>query len=654
VGELATRRVGYQPQQAAGGDFGLTERSTPQDQDGLERRDDDKKFADQITTWFSDSARQTDVWRQQAIESYEFVSGQQWRAEDLDELGGRPCLTINKILGPVLFLLGVQRQKRTDVTLLPATGGDSVKGAQLMTALLKYIARASRENQLDDTIFADKIITGLGYRKVVLDYTHDPDGLPAWERPHPLSIFGDPNWFDLGWDAAEYVIHAMWMTRQAAQDQFPEFHEQIASQFGEWLSENSSRFGSDAGTGEGAGDSWSAERLFWDPDTQRIRLLECWYRRRLNVTVVRNQVTGDVSGDPDKVKALRARLKAMPHAAGDFQFFKRPVSMVRRAYVLNSLLLEDEPSPFDAPEFPIWPTVGYYFWRNPFGVVHPMKDPQREKNRRRSTIVEIVQKMPLGGFFNKRADGAKSEDIRKFGAGEVAEIPYENTPPQRIPPPELPQTLVWLEQQADRDVEDVSQIHRELLGNTTQKTVSGKAIEARQRGGMTTQEPLLESFLTDKEPAIKFMVRAIQQYMPVAKALRILGTLAAREQQAAAAAPPPVAGQPAQPGTVGPILQDPGADVVRLLQDAMLAEYDVAVDASKPWETTVQMAMWDSVREIMREFPGYIPPEVAVDKARDAGIIGEDDAMKILAYAQQKLAAEQGAAPPPRPAPRVR
>lgn len=620
-----------------------------QDQDGLQKKDDAKKFADQVTQWFTDSARQTDLWRQRAIESYEFVSGQQWRAEDIDELAGRPTLTINKILGPVLFLMGVQRQKRTDVTLLPATGGDSNHGAQLMTALVKYISRASRENVLDDIIFSDKIITGLGYRKVVLDYTREPDGLPAWERPHPLSIFGDPNWFDQGWDAAEYVIHALWMTRQQAQDQFPEYHEEINSQFGEWLSEMSSRFGSDAGTGEGAGDSWSADRLFWDPDSQRIRLLECWYKRRIQVSVVRNQITGEVSGDPDKVKTLRKRLDAMPQAAGDFQFFKRPVTLVRRAYVLNQLLLEDEESPFNDPTFPIFPTVGYYFWRNPFGVVEPMKDPQREKNRRRSTIVEIVQKMPLGGFFNKRSDGAKSEDIRKFGTGEVAEIPYENTPPQRIQPPELPQTLVWLEQQADRDVEDVSQIHRELLGNTTQKTVSGKAIEARQRGGMTTQEPLLESFILDKEPAIKFMVRAIQQYMPVAKALRILGTLATREAQAAAAAGQP--GQPAQPGPVASVMQDPSVDVVRVLQDAMLAEYDIAVDASKPWETTVQMAMWDSVREIMQQFPGYIPPEVAVNKARDAGIIGEDDAMKILAFAQQKMAAEQAGAPAP-PMPR--
>ena len=632
MGELATRRVGYTGTAVTGGDAGSTDRTTLQDQDGATTRDDDRKFVDQVTTWFSDSARQTDAWRRDAIESYEFVSGKQWTDEDVHALGGRPTLTINKVLAPVLFLMGVQRQQRREVMLVPAAGGATVRDAEVMSALLKHVSRQSGEDTLDDRIFADKIVTGLGYRKVILDVTEEPEGLPRWERPHPLSIFADPNWFDLGWDAAEYVLHAIWMTRQQAQDQFPEYHEEIARLFGEWLSETSTRLGSAAGTGDSTGDSWSNERLFWDQDTQRIRLLEAWYKRRLRVTVARNTVSGEVTGDPEKVRTLQDRLAQVPTAAGEIEFMKRPVTLVRRAYVLQHLLLEDAPSPFDAPQFPIFPTVGYYFWRDPFGIVTPMKDPQREKNRRRSTIVEIVQKMPLGGFFNKKADGAKSEDIRKFGAGEVAEIPYEGTMPTRITPPELPQTLVWLEQQADRDVEAVSQIHAELLGSTTQKTVSGRAIEARQRGGMTTQQPLLESFVRDKQPAVRFMIKAIQQYLPVAKALRILGVQAARPELSTA--------------PLRDMMQDPTQDVLQILQDAMLADYDVAIDASKPWEPTVQLAVWESISALAQQFPGAIPPDVLVNKAKDAGLLSEDDAAKILAATQAPPALPGGGPAP--------
>jgi hypothetical protein len=628
--EASQRQFGYQPSVVTGGATSRT-----QDEEGADTPDGRRKFVAQVHEWYRNSARTTQTWRTRAIESYQFAGNEQWDQDDLSTLDNatvqRPHLVINKILSPILLLAGMQRQARTQATLLPFSG-QNPRGAELMSLLLKYVSKQSHERKKDSRIFLDKIITGLGYWKIVMDYEVEPDGRPDWTRAHPLSIYADPNWFDQEWSDAEYVIHATWFTRPKAQDRWSMYHEEIAKQFGEWLTEGGVVIGNNGGTAESAGDSWSGERLFWDPDTQRIRVLETWYKRRVTVTVARNSIDGQIEGDQDRVKSLRDRARRYPAETEHFQFIERPVTQIRVATVLNDLLLSDESSPFDEAQFPIFPATAYYFWQNPFGIVEPLKDPQRQKNKTRSTTVEIIHRMPISGFFNRKIGGAKTEDIENFANGSGAQIPYEDIMPTAIKPPELPQTLVFLDQKCDQEMAEIIST-RALAPAAPGYTTSAKHVEAIQRPGVVSQEPLIDSFRDDKEPAIKFMVKAIQQYMPVSKAIRILGTMAARDKT----------------GQVQGMLTSVGDDVQTILQDAMLAEYDTVIDDTKPWEPSLRMTMFNTLREIAREYPGFIPPEVLISRGQEAGIIDEDDAAKILAFANARIQAEMGGGMPPPP-----
>lgn len=574
--------------------------------------------------WFEQSHRAFDRWRAEALESRRFVSGEQWSDGDLERMKSstRPALVINKILPRVLFLSGMQRSQRMEPEILPQESGDS-RHAELMGTLLKHFGALSHEPVVDSRVFMHKIVDGLGYWKVTWSYDYDLEGQLRWERVDPLAIFPDPNWLDQGWEAAEYAIHATWLTLAQATHEWPEHRQAIRAQFGEWLNESVGGTRSGYGAGEFAGDSLSGERAFWDRETQRIRLLEVWYKQRVKVPAA--LVGEEIITDPERVALLKLVVERDPSARAEVRFVRVPICRVRVAYLLDDVLLSDAPSPYDEPCFPLFPDLGYYWTGRPFGIVEPLKDLQREKNKRRSTIIEMIMRAALSGWYNPASGGAKTADLENYAAGLGKIINYQTTKPEPIKAPELPQTLVFLDTQADRDMDSVSNIHAELLGTTTQRTVSGRAIRARQESGLIVQEPLLEGFAQAKEPAVRFAVGLIRQLLSPPRALRILGTRARRD-------------------TAGPeaemLQQMELADVLDLLQGAFDERYDVVV-GQKPFQPSSGQQKWQVIAEMLAQFGEWIPPEVAASAAVGAGLLSEEEGQQTVQWIKMKLGMEQ-------------
>jgi hypothetical protein len=158
--------------------------------------------------------------------------------------------------------------------------------------------------------------------------------------------------------------------------------------------------------------------------------------------------------------------------------------------------------------------------------------------------------------------------------------------------------------------------------------VSARAIEARQRSGLTVQEPLLESFVQDKEPAVRFAISLIQQFMPIPTALRILGNIVARSPEMPAA---------------GMIAQSPYEELRALLSDAFSTKYDALV-GTKPFEPSIQIQRWNVLSELAQTYQGQIPPDVLVEAARDAGLLSESTAARTLAHVQKMQALQDATA----------
>ena len=577
--------------------------------------------------WYMQTWRADESWRSHALTARRYVSGEQWREEDLElrRKTRRPALVINKILPRVLFLQGQQRAQREEPKLLPFEGGDA-RACELMGALYKYEGTKCREPVVDSRVFDDKIVTGLGFWKVSWPTTGENlEGDLVWERVDPLAVFPDPHWHDNGWENARYVIQATWFTLEEAIERWPDHEEEIKHQYGEWLNGGTSATTATSGSGEAAGDSLAAERPFWDAETQRFRVLEVWYRMRVTVDAVQFGETGEISTDPKKVAMIGQVVAQQPEMAAAFTPLQMPVTRVFVAHCTDGVLLDDQPTPYEAQEFPIFPTRGYYWERVPFGVVKPIVPLQDEVNVRRSAIIEMTQKATNSGWQTHETQGPKKADLEQHAAGAGKVLVHRGTPAEQIEPPQIPQTLGFLERSAGQDMDHVSNINAELLGTSSQRTVSGRALQRRQASAMVVQEPLLESFRQDKEPAVKFAIACIKQFLSPAKAVRILGTMVRRQPE-------------------GPLAQQMEGmelfEVRELLQGTFSQDFDVVV-SSQPFDPSMQVARWQQIAEMFQQFGAYIPPDVIVSAAKNAGLITEEEAQKTLAFAQQRMALDQ-------------
>lgn len=595
---------------------------------------DHEQKVEKLRRWFRDSWTAFEPWRDDAVESYEFVGNRQWDDADIKRLATRANLTINQILAPVLWLTGMQRQQRQEVKVFPFESGD-VRMAELMHGLVKHVELRSRSAAVDSHVFQDKTITGMGFWKLMVDFTNGPEGELRWFRVNPLTVFPDPNFLECGWENAKYVSHGYFRDLGEMIDEFPEHEEAIRQKFGDWMNSTShtgSRLWSDS-SAEEAGDAFTSERTFWDAETQRCRVVETWYAESIRAKVLLDLQTLETTRlEDDEAKQVEAAM-----AQGVTQnaiVIERPIREVRVCKILDDVLLSEAPSPFDSPKFPILPALGHYFWKFPYGNVEYQKDPQREFNKRRSTLTDLTTRMAHSGMLNHASEGAKTKEITEFFNGNGAVINYKSVPPTSVDPPTLDQTLVYLERANRDEISRVVNINTELLGQGSQRTVSGRAIEARQRSGMVVQEPMLDSFELEKQNCIEFLIEVIPKFITPARARRILGSIAIRQPEL------PAAQLMAQMGG-----GEGEAELQELLSGAYSTKFDVVVK-SVPYEPSLQAQRWQILLELMQSAPTLpdgtpsIPIDLMAEAARDAGLLTKDMAQRIIANVQRAMQAQ--------------
>lgn len=592
----------------------------------MTRGGDKKEKQEQYGRWLADSFRATREFRGEVVKMLKALGGDPWPEEARAKLEAenRPVLSINKMLPKILIVSGIQRRSRQEPVLLPMETND-VEAVLAMNTLLHWAEQTKNCGyHIDSRVFLDKISVGQGWWKYYVDFDEDIEGIIRIKRRHPLAIFADPYWWDEGWEEARFVGDGQWLTKGEVRNKYGQSEEDIEGLLRVDWNEG---FPEIVGvSGELVGDSLAQESLWFDKETKRIREIELWYKERISVTVavLKDQATGQVEivDDPEQVKLIKEEVQGLsPEMQQQISFVKRNVPRVRVARLVGGRLMEDEESPYDIQEFPIFPALGYYFWKQPQGMAQLMYDLQLTSNKQRSAMYEIMTRMPLSGWYNKKLGGADPEMIEAFAHGVGVQIPYETEPPKEIKGPEMPMSLLHLDRASTADMSEVVNVNAEMSGMATQKTISGRAVEMRQRGGVITQELLFDTFYEEKKRTVKFLVGLIKQFVSPERAFRIMGS------------------QP-QDQLQDPAMQQLMSNEERIrqaLDRSFDLEYDLEI-SQKPFEPSMKMAMFETLKDIAKEFgAGSVPPDALADAAVDAGIISKQLGLRIKTYVQQQM-----------------
>lgn len=513
--------------------------------------------------------------RADRLEDFKFNLGgeHQWDPKDVAKLKEeqRPVLSFNLTAPIVNFIAGYQQEREQDYRAYPR-GADDEHLGRILTAQMRYAMDACRGAHTLHRGFRTGLIGGQSVFEVAHSYNYTDDLL---EGDVSIDLLEHDTWghepgarrYDR--NDAKYQFKLIWMDQEEAERQWPEHAASLAQGLKkDWLREDPTMTGV---------PTQLIEQLV-DYDHDRIRVLQYWYRVPVEVALVVDLRTGDVrrfasereaeaeirriydtAGATaasfyaiEKAKSQSAlihrqtgaihtfrdpshaeqaldtlRKQAGAQAAGDFDLIVRPTTALRVSNVTAWELLDDKPSPKGAD------------WRYPFvpftvyqdtddlnaikGVIRDIKDPQREVNWHHSTMLDTLMRGPKGGVWLNKAEHVDIEKVKRdyARAGFVGE--YVGQPPIPVTPQPLGQGDAEMLQFGISSIMQIANVNAEMMGQTTQKTVSGRAIQSRQAGGLVGIGSIFTNWAETKTLIGQLLVRCIQQYYSPEKMDRILG-----------------------------------------------------------------------------------------------------------------------------------
>lgn len=215
---------------------------------------------------FDSSVETTRNARRESEIHRDYYDGKQWSDEEIEKLKqrGQPAITDNRIKDKIEYLLGMERQTRTDPKAFPRTPEDD-PGADAATDALRYIADCNHFQQVKSGVFENMCVEGFGGCEVIA--IDDPKGenkkiLQRYIRWDRLYFDGHSLLRDFSDSRFQGIVK--WMDLDEAKTAYPELGELF-----------------DAGM---SGSFWTSETYddqprWFDRTRKRVQILEHYYKQ---------------------------------------------------------------------------------------------------------------------------------------------------------------------------------------------------------------------------------------------------------------------------------------------------------------------------------------------------------------------------------------
>lgn len=594
----------------------------------------------------------TELARLKWIRDYDMAegNGKQWLRGDRDrvEKTGRPALEFNQILPQVELVTGMQRGLNLDFSALPR-GLEDRRLGEIATATLKAATEFGRIPRITDKVFDDGTICGLGVWEV-LHTTDDSDDM-VWgditvSRINPLAFIWDPWATDPDMQDGLFMGKATWLSIDDFKARYP--GKEHLARPGEWLARSRNHINSSQHLGTGP----NLMRELFDTETGRIRLLTMWHKVHSTIQLIVDMETGQVqevkskdqgemtlaqlaelhgreqtahldiisqdetsvivdkqTGQPIPADAQGTPLQyAEPQAALDYidnlskqagmEVYERFAVVKRKARVPEWTemvwweTLDQGKTPHNDRLYPYVPYISRQYSDDPesiMGIVRNLHDPQDEYNKRYSNVLAHLNSSAHSGWLNRKTGGASKPQLELMGSKPGIVVEFASLAPTQIRPVELSSGHFAMLQHGERSILRISGINAELVGQTTQATVSGRAIRARQEGGATILKPRFRNFEEAQLDLARMLLSRIQQYYPVEKMRRIIGVTELSTNLGAQ-------GQPlfSDPRTGQPI---PDEEVANVLSTMKNTRFDLVL-ALSPQTATERQAQFEQATQL--------------------------------------------------------
>ena len=500
----------------------------------------DEDLFELLKGWYKTDYKANSAWYAEAQTDYGFEAGDQWKEDEVSALdeAERLHVTMNRVKPTVDVICGMEVTNRQEVQYIPRTTTAALPQVDPQTKQpipqnpsdddsevnegYTEVARWARDNcdaeDEESDAFRDVVICGMAWTSTEMDYESEPDGKIVVNRKDPL---------DMGWDstatkrnlddAKRFYETKRDISANDARAMFPEFD--LASLHAGWAFE--------AKIGEGYDHDREIARNYGNKNLNNEQ------RSKVTMVVVQwcevhteYEVINPADGQPITLDAKKFRkIKKAAKEAGQQLTHRQVKAKKWMQATLGNKLLETGPAPCDHSSS--FRCITGYRDRNKrqwYGIVRPMRDPQKWANKFFSVALEQIATSGKGLMAEQNAfvddksaerDWAKTGNIAWLKTGAIGKVAPKPQPP-------LLTGLAELMQLSLSGIRDVTGVNQETLGNADRGQAASLEYQRRQ-AGVTILAAFFDNLRRYRKEQGRVLLYFIQNYISDGRIVRIVG-----------------------------------------------------------------------------------------------------------------------------------
>tara|TARA_R110000765_G_scaffold385044_2_gene476790 strand:+ start:2258 stop:4060 length:1803 start_codon:yes stop_codon:yes gene_type:complete len=415
-----------------------------------------------LVQWFDDAEEASKAARTASEKARDYYDGKQLTATEIQALEkrGQPVTIYNRIRPKIDFLLGLEKQSRSDPKAFPRNPADQ-EGSEAATDALRFVTQNSNWDEVRSLAWENKQIEGYGGCEVTVSFKGKEPEIQTKHIPWDRTFY-DPHSSKRDFSDARYMGYVIWKDYDEAIDRWKDgqaaFDANLQSSTTETLDDKPNT------------TAWA------DSTRRRVRVVQMHYRKKGQwywCTFTKGaKLEGGIS----------------PFLDGDGE--------PENPMVLDSAYVDRQ--------------------NNRSGAVADMIAPQDEINKRRSKALHLIS------MRQTLADEGAVDDVAKMKRelakpdGHVIKNP--NTEFQILDSTDMTMAQFNLLQEAKNEIDNQGP-NEALTGQIGSE--SGRAIQAKQQGGMIGGNNLADGHRQWSLRVYKQIWNRVRQYWNEEKWVRI-------------------------------------------------------------------------------------------------------------------------------------
>lgn len=435
-----------------------------------------------------------------------FYLGEQWDEKERQKLfdEGRNAYSFNLIRRNINLITGYQRKHRLSSMVIPNENSDQIAADQL-SQLLLYSMNYGDGYKFISEAFGGALKTGFNLLTLWMDYRDDPiNGDIRFGREPYNGFITDPYFTQLDFSDCSYVIRRKYLSPEQTASLLPGQEKDVYSL---------------------AKIGWSRDDKFtWlpyqtQPNGQEFMAYNEFYRQGWEkVPTLVDTNTGEFMEWDGDEEGMRFFLKTYP----ELKVIERPKRYIECNIIVNDALMRTEKNQFGLNEYPFVPMVGIWepeseFWGLKMqSLVRCMIDPQKEANRRRSQMIDILDSQINSGWLAKKSSVINPRALFQTSQGKVVWKEDDAQPGdiEKIQPAQIPQGMFELQRQFDQDIMNILGVNDAAFGMTENAQESGIMMMLRQGASIVNLQDLFDNLRFAQKLISKKALKLIQTWSP--------------------------------------------------------------------------------------------------------------------------------------------